>query len=71
MQTKHKSWQEAWTNIFVGYAINFIANMFVLPLFGFKSLTISKNIFIGAIYTAISVVRLYAIRRYFNKWEAE
>jgi hypothetical protein len=67
MQTKKRSWQEAWVNIFIGYTINFTANLVILPLFGFTSLSVKKNIVIGALYTIVSLLRQYIIRRWFNK----
>lgn len=67
MQTRKRSWREAWSNIFIGYAINFSANLILLPLFGFKSLTLEKNLWLGFIYTGISLIRSYCIRRWFNK----
>lgn len=66
MQTKLGSFVEAWANIAVGFSINFCANLLILPLFGFTTLTAGKNLAIGAIFTAISLVRSYILRRYFN-----
>lgn len=66
MQTKLGSFVEASANIAVGYTIAFISNLTILPLFGFTSLTIEKNFLIGAIYTGISYLRSYIIRRWFN-----
>lgn len=65
-QTKLGSFAEAWANIFVGFTINFSANMIILPLFGFHGLTAGKNFIIGLIYTVISLVRSYVLRRWFN-----
>lgn len=66
-QSKIRSWKESWTNIGIGYGINFIANILILPLFGFKNLTLGKNLILGVIYTGISLLRSYGIRRWFNK----
>ena len=66
MQTKLQSFIESWANILVGFGINYIANMLVLPLFGFH-ITMKDNLIIGVIYTVISLVRSYTIRRYFNR----
>ena len=66
MQTKLGSIAEAWANIAVGFGINFTANLLILPLFGFKGLTIRNNFVIGIIYTVISLVRSYVLRRWFN-----
>ena len=66
-QSKKRSFIEAWTNIAIGYTINFTANLFILPLFGFNNLTVKKNIIIGMIYTVIALIRVYCIRRWFTK----
>jgi hypothetical protein len=65
-QTKRGSMIEAWTNIAVGFAVNFVANIFFLPLVG-ASFTLAENFWLGWIYTAISVVRQFAIRRWYNR----
>lgn len=65
MQTKLGSFVEAWANIAVGFAINFCANLLVLPLFGLN-VTPSDAFGIGVIFTAISLVRSYVLRRWFN-----
>jgi hypothetical protein len=64
-QTKLGSFTEAWANIAVGFAINFTANMLILPLFGF-AITASDAFGIGVIFTVISLVRSYVLRRWFN-----
>lgn len=67
-QTRTGSLVEAWVNVFIGFWINFFANLLILPLFGFTSLTVATNFVIGGIYTLISVARSYAIRRWFNQY---
>jgi len=64
-QTKLGSWIEAWANIAVGFAINWCANLAVLPLFDFHP-TAADAFHIGLIFTAISLVRSYVLRRWFN-----
>jgi hypothetical protein len=64
-QTKIGSFAEAWANIFVGFSINFVANMLILPLFGFK-VTAGGAFEIGLIFTVISLMRSYVLRRWFN-----
>jgi len=56
---------EAWLNIAVGFSINFVANFLILPLIGAHP-SASQNFWMGWIYTAVSIVRQYAIRRWFN-----
>lgn len=65
-QTRLGSFIEAWVNVLIGFGINFTANLVILPLFGFESLTLLNNFYIGLIYTLISVARSYLIRRWFN-----
>lgn len=65
-QTRIGSLMEAWANVAVGFGVNFAANMAILPLFGFSSLSLGKNFLIGVIYTGISIVRQYVLRRWFN-----
>lgn len=65
-QTRLGSFIESWVNVLIGFGINFVANLLILPAFGFTSLTVATNVYIGLIYTAVSVVRSYAVRRWFN-----
>jgi hypothetical protein len=64
-QTRFGSFIEAWANIFVGFAINWSANMLILPAFGFP-VSAAKAFGIGLIFTVISLVRQYILRRWFN-----
>lgn len=65
MQTRKGSVTEAVANTTIGWLINFSANLVVLPLFGFD-VTPSQAFGIGVIFTGISLVRSYVIRRFFN-----
>jgi hypothetical protein len=65
-QTRLGSIAEAWANIAVGFGVNFTANLIILPLFGFQSLTVRNNLIIGLLYTVISLARSYVLRRWFN-----
>lgn len=64
-QTRLQSFIEAWVNVAIGFSINFVANFAILPLIGFH-ISASQNLFIGVLYTIISVTRSYVIRRWFN-----
>lgn len=64
-QTRLGSFIEAWINVAIGFTINFCANLFILPLIGFH-ISVGQNLFIGVLYTLISVARSYTIRRWFN-----
>jgi len=65
-QSRLGSFIEAWVNVFIGFGINFAANLLILPAFGFASLTWQTNLYIGMLYTVISVIRSYVVRRWFN-----
>jgi hypothetical protein len=65
-QSLRESMVEAWTNIVIGFSINYIANLVILPM-AVEGLTLSENFMIGWIYTAISMVRSLLIRRYYNR----
>jgi hypothetical protein len=65
-QTRLGSLIEVSINIFIGFWINFVANLVILPLFGFN-VTISDNFLIGFLYTFVSVARSYVVRRWFEK----
>lgn len=66
-QTRKGSFVESWANIAVGFTVNYVANLAILPMFGFHSLTPGKNFVIGCIYTVISLCRSYALRRWFDQ----
>ena len=68
MQTKRQSLIETLTSVFVGWLISFIANMLVLPLFGYN-INLTDGVLISIIFTIISIVRGYMVRRWFNSKE--
>jgi len=65
MQTKLSSITEAFANVILGYLIAVTANYFVLPLFGFN-VSIADSVGIGVIFSLISIIRSYVLRRLFN-----
>lgn len=66
-QTRLGSLIEAFVNVLIGFIINFASNLLILPKFGFTALTLENNLYIGLLYTVISVVRSYVVRRWFNQ----
>lgn len=64
-QTKLGSIAESAANIVVGFAINFTANLIVFPLFGYH-ITAGQAFWVGVIFTMISLMRSYVLRRWFN-----
>lgn len=65
MQKKKHSLLEACIGTAIGYSIAFVTNLLVLPLFGYTP-TLSDNFWITNVFTAISVIRGYYVRRLFN-----
>lgn len=64
-QTRLGSFIEAVMNTAIGLGINLVAQRFVFPLFGFHP-SFATNLGIAAIFTVISIVRGYVVRRWFN-----
>lgn len=64
-QTPRGAIIEAWMNIAIGFSINFAANFLFLPMVG-ASFSAAENFMLGWVYTAISIMRQYCIRRWFN-----
>ena len=65
-QTKKGSLIEVGINVVIGFAINYVANLIILPMFGLH-VSLSDNFLIGLLYTLVSVARSYVIRRWFDK----
>ena len=68
MQSKRQSLIETLTSVFVGWLIGVILNMLVLPLFDYN-VSLTDGVLISIIFTAVSVIRSYIIRRWFNSKE--
>ena len=66
-QSRRHSFIESWANIAIGYGVNFAANMVLFPIFGWH-ISARQNVALGVIYTGISLVRSYTLRRLFNRW---
>ena len=66
MQSKRHSALEAVANVAIGYLISVAANVVVLPLFGY-AVSVADGFAIGLVFTAISLVRSYVLRRAFNR----
>lgn len=64
-QSRAHSAVEAVANVAIGYGVAVASQIVILPLFGVH-LRLADNMAIGAWFTAISLVRSYAVRRLFN-----
>ena len=66
MQTKTQSLIESGINILIGYLVALASQLVVFPQFGIN-IPLTDNLLIGFWFTVISLIRGYAVRRYFNK----
>lgn len=64
-QTKLGSFIESTMNILIGYFVALASQLIIFPLFDIH-VPLHDNMMIGAWFTLISLVRSYAIRRWFN-----
>ena len=65
MQTRWMSLAESLTNIAVGYALAVLTQIAVFPIFGLQA-SLGENLLIGGIFTLISLLRSFVLRRVFN-----
>lgn len=64
-QSKLMSWVETCLNTGIGFVIAITAQILVFPLFGFNP-PLSTNLYIGLIFTVVSIVRGFVLRRLFE-----
>ena len=65
-QSRTASLIESVANIAVGYCVAVVAQAVIFPLFGIN-IPLSDNLLIGGLFTVVSLVRSYCLRRLFNK----
>ena len=69
MQSRFLSALESIANVMVGYIVAIVAQTIVFPIFDVY-ISMSDNLMIGAIFTLVSLVRSYFLRRVFNRIHA-
>ena len=67
MQTRKGSMIEAVVNVLIGYGVAVTSQIIVFPLLDME-VAFSKNLIIGVIFTVISLVRSYVLRRIFTRY---
>lgn len=70
MQSRRVSLLEAVTNVIVGYLLAVATQLIVFPLFD-VALPIGDNLVLAFVFTVISLVRTYALRRAFERWQGQ
>jgi hypothetical protein len=66
-QSRIGSSVESLVNVLIGISVGLLSNLIVLPLFGYD-VTFNDSLWIAIVFTAISFVRSYIVRRVFNKY---
>ena len=64
-QSRIMSAVEAVTNVAVGFGVAVLTQALVFPLFGIHA-TMGEHLAIGGVFTVVSVIRSYALRRFFE-----
>lgn len=64
-QTRLESLLEVFINVSIGWVVALITQLIVFPLYGIQ-VTIGEQLGISVIFTAVSIVRGYIVRRWFN-----
>lgn len=65
-QSRSLSQVEAGANVLVGFGIAVLTQMVVFPMFGLKA-ALSDHLAIGLVFTVVSLVRGYLLRRLFDR----
>lgn len=65
-QLRRHSALETVTSTFIGFCLSYWLNYFLLPVFGFP-VTHSQNFWLVTIFTLVSLIRGYFLRRLFNR----
>lgn len=66
MQTRKGSLVEAITNIVIGFSLNYGINLLTLPILWDPASPKLSAFYIGLVFTAVSLIRQYVIRRKFD-----
>ena len=66
-QTKKGSFAEAITNILIGYFVALLSQIVIFPLVGVEA-SFDQNILIGLLFTIVSLLRSYTVRRIYNRY---
>ena len=64
-QTKLESLAEVVINVMIGWVVGLLTQLWAFPLFDIH-VTFGDQFWISVIFTVVSIVRSYAIRRWFN-----
>jgi Fe2+ transport system protein B len=66
-QSKFMSFVEALTNMVIAFAISCAAQYYIVPIITGKQFTLVQSAWIVVMFTVLSLVRQYLLRRLFNR----
>ncbi len=66
MQNKFQSLLESFTTVISGFFVALAVQLLIFPLYDIE-ITLFQNIQIVMIFTVTSIIRIYFIRRFFNR----
>jgi hypothetical protein len=65
-QSRAMSFVESCANVAIGYLVALASQLLVFPIYGIH-VDLTTNLYIGAWFTVISIIRSYCVRRGFNR----
>ena len=65
-QSRLTSLGEAVANVAVGYGVAVVTQILIFPVFGLHT-TLAQNLKMGSLFTGISIIRSFALRRLFER----
>lgn len=66
IQSRSDSLKEAVISNSIGVVLAYFAQVFVFPLYGIHNVSPLTNLQLTAIFTVLSIIRSYCVRRFFN-----
>lgn len=64
-QSRKASFAEALTNTAIGYLVALLTQLIAFPLVGVEA-SMGQNLTIGLVFTGVSIIRSYVLRRLFE-----
>lgn len=64
-QSRAMSLVESIANVIVGYGVAVVTQILIFPIFGLHT-TLAQNLKMGGVFTIVSIVRSFALRRVFE-----
>ena len=65
-QSRVMSLVESVANVIVGYGVAVVTQILIFPVFGLHT-TLAQNLKMGAVFTVVSIIRSFALRRLFER----